>query len=167
MTMRPTLLVIDVQNYVLDNYPGYKESVQKRAKTMNDTIALFRERSLPIIVVYHEDKAEGPRPGTKEFEFSPNIDVKGTDTRIVKHYPNAFNKTSLQDLLRTNGSDTVVVTGLSAIGCALATYMGAIDLDLEPYFVKDAVAADTEEHVRFAEDICRTVTVDDLSKMLG
>jgi nicotinamidase-related amidase len=165
--MRPTLLVIDVQNYVLDNFPGYRESVEKRAKTMNDSIALFREKKLPVIVVYHEDRKEGPRPGTKAFEFSPGIEVRETDPRVVKNYPNAFNKTDLESRLRRSGSDTVVITGLSAIGCALATYIGAIDLDLEPYFVQGAVAADSEEHVRFAEDICRTITLDDLRKSLS
>jgi len=165
--MKPTLLIIDVQNYVLDNYPGFKESVEKRAKVMNDAIALFREKKLPLITVYHEDKKEGPRPGSKEFEFSPDINIRNTDTRVIKNYPNAFNKTELEELLRTTSSDTIMITGLSAIGCALATYMGAIDLDLEPYFVSDGVAADTEEHVKFAEDICRTITVDDLRMTLS
>lgn len=165
--MRPTLLVIDVQNYVLDNYPGYKESVEKRAKVMNDAIALFREKKLPLVIVYHEDKQEGPRPGSKEFEFHPAIDVKETDVRVVKNYPNAFNKTDLADILRKDGSDTVIIVGLSAVGCALATYHGAIDMDLEPYFVQGGVAADTEEHVRSAEDICRTIEVQELGKRLG
>jgi len=166
MTMKPVLLVIDVQNYVLDNYPGYKESVEKHAKVMNRAIALFRKMKLPLIVVYHEDKQEGPRPGMKAFEFSPAIDITKTDATVIKNYPNAFNKTALEEMLRKTASDTVVIVGLSAIGCALATYQGAIDRDLEPYFVQGGVAADTEEHVTFAEDICRTITLSDLEKAL-
>jgi len=165
--MKPVLLVIDVQNDVLDNYPGYSESVQRRAKTMNDAIALFRRRRLPIVVVYHEDKEQGPRPGTKAFAFHESIEVLESDTKVVKNYPNAFNKTPLGDMVRGMGCDTVVIVGLSAVGCAMATYHGAIDLDLEPYFVHGGVAADTEEHVRMAEEICRTVKVDELDRRLG
>jgi len=166
-TMKPVLLVIDVQNYVLDNYPGYSESVAKRAGVMNDAISLFRRKGLPIVVIYHEDKAEGPRPGSRAFEFSDSIDVRGTDTKVVKNYPNGFNKTDLEDILRNKTCDTVFIVGLSAIGCALATYHGAMDRDLEPYFVHGGVAADTEEHVRMAEEICRTISVEELDRRLG
>ncbi|MDQ1371755.1 MAG: hypothetical protein QG582_670 [Candidatus Thermoplasmatota archaeon] len=164
--MRPALLVIDVQNYVLTDFPGYAESVAKRAGVMNGAIAVFRRKGLPIVFVYHEDVNDGPRPGSKGFEFSELIDVRDTDTKLVKHYPNGFNKTDLGDILLEKGCDTVFIVGLSAVGCALATYHGAIDRDLGPYFVQGGVAADTEEHVRSAEDICRTMTVEELEGKL-
>lgn len=164
--MKPVLLVIDVQNFVLDGFPGYSESVSKHTKTMNDAIALFRRKGLPLVIVYHEDRELGPRPGTRAFAFHESIEVKQSDPMVVKNYPNAFNKTPLADMLLGMGCDTVFIVGLSAIGCAMATYHGAIDLDLEPYFVHDAVAADTEEHVRMAEEICRTINMAELEKKL-
>ena len=165
--MKPVLLVIDVQNFVLDGFPGYSESVEKHAKTMNDAIALFRRKGLPLVVVYHEDRELGPRPGTKAFAFHESIQIKDSDPKVVKNYPNAFNKTPLADTLKGMGCDTVFIVGLSAVGCAMATYHGAIDLDLEPYFVHDGVAADTEEHVRMAEEICRNIGMDELGRKLG
>jgi nicotinamidase-related amidase len=165
--MKPVLLVIDVQNFVLDMYPGYSDSVAKHAKTMNDAIALFRRRGLSIVVVYHEDRELGPRPGTRAFAFHESIEVRDSDPRVVKNYPNGFNKTELADMLKRMGCDTVFIVGLSAVGCAMATYHGAIDLDLEPYFVHDGVAADTEEHVRMAEEICRTIDLAELGKRLA
>lgn len=164
--MKPVLLVIDVQNFVLDGFPGYSDSVKKHAKTMNDAIALFREKGLPLVVVYHEDRELGPRPGTRAFAFHETIDVRDSDLRVVKNYPNAFNKTPLTEMLKGMGCDTVFIVGLSAIGCAMATHHGAIDLDLEPYFVHDGVAADTEEHVSMAEEICRTISLAELEKKL-
>ncbi len=166
-TVKPVLLVIDVQNFVLDMYPGYSDSVAKHAKAMNDAIALFRRRGLPLVVVYHEDRELGPRPGTRAFAFHESIDVRDSDPRVVKNYPNGFNKTELADMLKRMGCDTVFIVGLSAVGCAMATYHGAIDLDLEPYFVHDGVAADTEEHVRMAEEICRTIDLAELGKRLA
>lgn len=166
MTVKPALLVIDVQNYVLTDFPGFAESVTKRASVMNEAIGLFRRKGLPIVVIYHEDVKDGPRPGTKAFEFSELIDVRDTDTKVVKHYPNGFNKTDLEAILREKGCDTVFIVGLSAVGCAMATFFGAIDLDLDPYFVQGGVAADTEEHVRAAEDICRAIEVGKLDEKL-
>ena len=165
--MKPVLLVIDVQNFVLDLFPGYSDSVKEHSKTMNDAIALFRRKGLPLVVVYHEDKEQGPRPGTRAFAFHESIDVRDSDPKVVKNYPNAFNKTPLTDMLKDLGCDTVFIVGLSAVGCAMATYHGAIDLDLEPYFVQGGVAADTEEHVRMAEEICRTISLADLEKRLA
>ena len=164
--MKPALLVIDIQNAWLDGHQGLRESVEKRAKVINEAIEIFRGKRLPIIVVYHEDKKDGPRPGTKAFEFSPTINIQDADTKVTKNYPNAFNKTDLENILHKKGCDTVIITGLSAVGCALATYHGAIDLDLNPYFVRDGVAADTEEHVRFAEDICDTLSVREFDRAL-
>jgi nicotinamidase-related amidase len=152
--MRPALLVIDVQNEWLDQSKGLMTSVEARAEEINEAIAIFRTKGLPIFVIYHTDKGSGPAPGTQAFEFHPSIKIEPTDVRVVKNYPNAFNKTNLEHMLREAGCDTVLLTGLSATGCVLATYMGAIDRDLSPYLVRDAVAASREDLVRFVEEIC-------------
>jgi len=164
--MKPVLLVIDIQNAFLDANKGLRKSVEKRVRVINDAIRFFRRRKLPIVVVYHTEEKEGPKPGTRQFEFSPAIDIKRTDAKVIKNYPNAFNKTPLEKIVRRRGCDTVVIAGLSASGCVLATYVGAIDRDLEPYLVQDGVAAGKEEYVRFAEDICKTLTIRKLSRIL-
>jgi nicotinamidase-related amidase len=151
--MRPALLVIDVQNAWLDSSEGLKKSLEARIDEINQAIAIFRARNLPIIVIYHTDKGVGPEPGTKAFEFHPGIKIEPRDTKVIKNYPNAFNRTELESLLRERGCDTVLLAGLSATGCVLATYIGALDRDLSPYLVKDAVAASREDLVRFAEEI--------------
>lgn len=126
---------------------------------INGAIATFREKDLPIIVVYHTDKGAGPEPGSKAFEFHPSINITAKDTKVVKNYPNAFNRTELETMLREQGCDTVFLAGLSGTGCVLATYIGAIDRDITPYLVRDAVAASREDLVRFAEEICDTLSL--------
>ena len=134
--MKPALLVIDIQNAWLDASKELRRSVDRRVGTINKSIALFRRKNLPVIVIYHTDRKRGPKPGTKKFEFSPAIDVRGTDIKVIKNYPNAFNKTDLVEVLRKGGCDTVFIVGLSASGCALATCLGAIDEDLKSYLVR-------------------------------
>ena len=151
--MRPALLVIDVQNAWLDSSEGLRKSLEARIDEINQAIAIFRAKNLPIVAVYHTDKGVGPEPGTKAFEFHPGIKIEPRDAKVIKNYPNAFNRTDLESLLRERGCDTVLLAGLSATCCVLATYIGALDRDLSPYLVKDAVAASREDLVRFAEEI--------------
>lgn len=164
--MKPALLVIDIQNAWLDENEDMKRSVKKRIDVINDAIGWFRQNKRPVIVVYHEDKAMGVLRGTKPFEFPETVRINETDVKVVKHHPNAFGKTELEAILRKAGCDTVAIVGLSASGCALATYFGAMDWDFVPYLVKGGVASHKEDHVRIVEDICDTVNVKDLNKLL-
>jgi len=103
---------------------------------------------------------------TRPFEFSETIRIEDTDLRITKRFPNAFNKTDLGTVLQREGCDAVVIVGLSASGCALATCLGANDHDLRAFLVKDGVASHSEDHVRFAEEICDTLSVHAFDKTL-
>lgn len=164
--MKPALLVIDIQNAWLDENKDLRKSVEKRIDTINKSIRWFRMKELPIIVIQHKDKKYGAIPGSKPFECVDALDVKHNDLRITKRYPNSFTKTRLNSILKKNGSDVVVIVGLSASGCALATAFGALDHDLDSYFVKDGIASHSEEHVRFAEDIFGTVKVGSFDRTL-
>jgi nicotinamidase-related amidase len=164
--MRPALLVIDVQNAWLDRSEGLKKSLEARIDEINQAIAIFRAKNLPIIVVYHTDKGVGPEPGSKAFEFHPGIKIEPRDSKVIKNYPNAFNRTDLESILKEHGCDTVLLAGLSATGCVLATYIGALDKDLSPYLVKDAVAASREDLVRFAEEIFDCLSVRAISQIV-
>jgi nicotinamidase-related amidase len=164
-TMKPALLVIDIQNKWLSQSPGLRASVELRVDVINSAIALFRKTGHPIIVVHHVDKEEGPDPGTEDFEFLPSISVDAGDVRVVKNYPNAFNKTDLESLLRRMQVDTVILSGLSATACVMATYIGAEDRDLHVYLLRDGVAAGNEQNVRFAEEIFDTMSLSALRQI--
>ena len=165
--MKPALLVVDIQNVWLDDNQELRKSVEKRINVINEAIHWFRKRAHPIVVVYHEDKEMGSLPGTKPFAAPETVRINDNDIRVTKRYPNSFGKTELEAVLRKEGCDTVVIVGLSASGCALATYFGAMDCDFRPYLVRNGVASHSEEHVRFAEDICETLNVQDLDKVLS
>lgn len=164
--MKPALLVIDIQNKWLNESPGLRESLGRRVWVINSAIALFRKKGLPIIQVYHVDKEEGPLPGTEEFDFLPSIEIAETDTRVIKNYSNAFNRTELADILAKSKVDAVILSGLSATCCVLATYVGAEDHDLHPFLLRDGVAADSEQNVRFVEDIFESLSIGALAQVL-
>jgi nicotinamidase-related amidase len=164
--MRPALLVIDIQNEWLNSSPGLKASVELRVETINSAIALFRQKGLPVIRVYHVDKGVGPMPGTEGFEFPPSIKIVESDIQVIKNYPNAFNRTELREILARNNVDVVILCGLSATACVMATYVGAEDHDLHPFLLRDGVAASVEQNVKFVEEIFETMSVKALTLAL-
>ena len=167
--MKPALFVQDIQNvwlYEPDSNRGLRRSVEKRLDLINEAIAWFRRRKLPIIVGYTIDKELGALPGKWSFEVPDTLDVRETDPKVTKLHANAFANPDLGNLLRKKRCDTLVIVGLSASGCVLATYFGALDWDIQPYVLKGGIASAYERHVRFAEEICDTVTLKDLADKL-
>ncbi len=164
--MKPALLVVDIQNAWLGNSPELKASVEKRMDVMNEAISWFRKSGYPIVVISHEDLKRSVTPGTDAFEFTQAVQIEEDDVRVTKHYPNSFNKTGLESILREKGCDTVLIVGLSASGCALATCLGAEDYDFRSMLVKGGVASHDENHVRFAEEICETIGLDEFDVKL-
>ncbi|HYA48537.1 MAG TPA: isochorismatase family protein [Burkholderiales bacterium] len=153
--VRPALLVIDIQNAYL---PRMDEKDVKRVMPMiNYVIALFRDNGFPVIRVYHTDLKAGPAVDSTDFQFPKTTAVKPDDPRIIKNFPNAFKKTDLGRMLKEKNINTVFLCGLSATGCVLATYFGALDLDYDAFMVKGALISPSAADTGHVEDICVTI----------
>jgi nicotinamidase-related amidase len=163
--MKPALLVQDIQNvwlYEPDSNQALRKSVEVRLDVINEAIAWFRKRELPIIVGYTEDEEDELLPGNKRFEVPETVRIEVTDLKVTKRHANAFANPELGAILRKEGCDTLLIVGLSASGCVLATYFSAYDWGVCPYLLRGGVASANEDHVRFAEDICDTLSLQEL-----
>lgn len=162
--MKPALVVMDVQNAWLP----YMDEKDKKIgmEHINWAIALFRDNGFPVIRVYHTDPQEGPAPGTEAFEFPKTVAIKDDDPKIVKNYGNAFKKTDLDKVLREKGVNTVFLVGLSAVGCVLATYHGADDLDYKVFMVKHALISHDATLTKSVYDICSNISPSALKLLL-
>ncbi len=165
--MRPALFVQDIQNawlYDEDSNQDLRRSMEGRLDLVNEAIAWFRGKDLPVIVGYTLDEGHGLVPGSRSFEVPASVRIEADDPRVTKRNANAFANPELGALLKRAGCDTFVIVGLSASGCVLATYFSAYDWDVRPYVLKGGIASHSEEHVRFAEDICDTLTLQELDR---
>ena len=168
--MKPALLVQDIQNvwlYDPDSNQDLKHSLEKRLDVINAAIGWFRKRRLPIVVGYTVDESQGLRPGTKSFEVPNTVHVTESDFKATKINASAFGNPEFGAILHREGCDTLVIVGLSASGCVLATYFSAPDWNVRPYLLKGGVASHNEEHVRFAEEICDTISLKELDSTFG
>lgn len=139
--MNTALLVIDIQDsfrisparWASRNNPKFEENV-------TELIGTFREASLPIIFVLHNDPDPGFRPGDPEVRLMDFLDYRESDPLITKNTRNAFTSTDLDARLKALDVRKVVVCGISTEQCCETTTRVAADLGYDVDFVTEATA---------------------------
>jgi nicotinamidase-related amidase len=162
--LKPALLVIDIQNAFLQMIPEREREVGMA--NINSYIELFRSHGYPVIRIYHFSKEYGPQLGSEQFEFPASVLIKPEDSKIIKTYPDGFNKTDLDKVIREKGSNSLFLCGLSAVGCVLATWFGAQNHDYKAFLIKDAIMSHNSEYTNKIEEIFDAVNYDVVSLIL-
>jgi len=163
--IRPALLVIDIQNAFL---PMMAEKDKETGmNNINAYIDLFRKNGYPIIRIYHSSKEYGVVEGSEIFEFPTTVLIKPEDARVIKTYPDGFNKTDLDKVLKEKGINTVFLCGLSAVGCVLATYIGSNNHDYKAFLVKDALISHNSDYTNQIEEIFNALDYEVISLLLN
>jgi nicotinamidase-related amidase len=155
--IKPALLVIDIQNAFLPMMSSDKEMAMEY---INALIDMFRKNGYPVIRVYHSSADYGVTPGTEGFEFPSSVKITPSDPKVIKTYPDGFNKTDLDRIIRDTGSNTLFLCGLSATGCVLATWIGAQNHDYKAFLVKNAIISHNSEYTDQVEEIFDAVSYD-------
>ncbi len=161
---KPALLVIDIQNTYLKYIPD--QDKEAAFNMINLYIDMFRNHDCPIIRIYHYSKERGPEQGTTEFEFPESVPVRQNDPKVIKTYPDAFNKTDLDKVLRDLGCNTLFLCGLSSVGCVLATWLGAFNHDYKAFLVKDAIMCHKRNYTENVEMMFDAVSYDVIKLIL-
>jgi len=162
--IKPALLVIDIQNAYLSGMAEKDKDVAM--KNINYYIQLFRAYGYPVIRIYHYSKQHGPEQGTELFEFPSSVLIKPDDPKVIKTYPDGFNKTDLDKVLKEKGVNTVFLCGLSAVGCVLATWIGAQNNDYRAFLIKDALMSHNSDYTNNIEAIFDAVGGDIITLVL-
>jgi nicotinamidase-related amidase len=69
-------------------------------------------------------------------------------------------------MLKEKEINTLFLCGLSAVGCVLATYQSALDLDYNVFMIKDALISHKSEYTDFVEEIEETISYHTMKIML-
>lgn len=155
---KPALLVIDIQNAYLTMVPDREKEIAMQY--INALIELFHAHGYPVICVYNLDKESGPQENTEGFQFPTSVFSKPDDAKVIKTYGDGFNKTDLDKILKANGSNTLFLCGLSAVGCVLATYVGAQNHDYQAFLVKNAIMSHNSDYTKNIEMMFDAVSYD-------
>lgn len=141
MKNNTALLVIDIQDsfkisperWASRNNPQFEANVMELIRT-------FREASLPVIWVLHNDPDPGFRPGDPEVRLMDFLDRRESEPLLTKNTRNAFTSTDLQSRLDALGVGKVVISGISTEQCCETTTRVAADLGYDVDFVTEATA---------------------------
>jgi nicotinamidase-related amidase len=166
-SMKPALLVIDVQKRYFKISPQTAQSLDEAVEYINAAIEIFREKDLPVVCIQHMDKEDKLMPGDEDFEIPDQLDILQADFHVHKTYGNSFNKTPLEGKLHESGVDTVIVTGFCAEYCVLSTARGAEDCDFNAIILRGALASTNPENIRFVESINEVISYGALKTVLA
>ena len=143
--MKPAFLIVDVQKEYCELH-SFNQQLMEASMYINEVSGYFREAGLPVIFISHKEKGQSqPSP------ISEQITQKESDIYVVKEYGNAFWKTILENILKHKGVDFLVISGLSASQCVLATYNGALERDFTAVLLQNGLMGDSIESVRMVE----------------
>jgi len=120
--MNPALLIIDLQEGHIPG-PRKRGEVEEVCQYINYVSNLFRDAGKPIVVI-QDIEVEGGID-SEDFAVIPEIELTGGELILHKEWSNAFWKTNLEEVLRQEGVDFVIVCGFAAEHCVTFTYNGA------------------------------------------
>ena len=136
------LVIIDVQN---DYFPQGKCELFQSEQALKVTKRLlehFRERKLPVFYVQHISPEDAAffLPNTKGVQLHKEIEPLGSEYIIVKHTPNGFHETTLQEKLTSLSIKNLVMCGMMTHMCVDTTVRAAKDLGYLVTLISDACA---------------------------
>lgn len=150
---RPALVVVDVINGFTDpSCPLGSESDEVVAANVR-LLQAFRDRKLPVVfttVTYHDDRQARVfrdrvpalnvlQPDSHWVQLDQRLDRQPGERIIEKQWASGFFATSLDDYLRSQRIDSLVVTGLTTSGCVRATAVDGLQHEYRVVIPREAV----------------------------
>jgi len=157
----PVLLIIDMLNdFFREGALAARRAGLVRA--INELVALFRERQLPIVWVRQEfapDLSDAflvlrdtgtaiTIAGTDGCQILPELDVRPADQMVIKKRYSAFFGTGLDSLLASSNPSMLVLAGVNTHACVRMTAIDAYQRDFRVVIASDCVASYDDEHHR-------------------
>lgn len=156
---KTALMVVDMQNFFLDPAsPTYVEAGNVVMQNVRALLYAFRKAKAPVIFtrhVHHPAKIdagimgwwwdgmclEGTPASEIRYELKPLPDEKV----VLKHRYSAFYNTDLETILRCQGVEDIVMTGVMTNMCCESTTRDAYFRDYIVHFIADATGAKNEQ----------------------
>ena len=137
---KTAVLIMDYQNRQL-NY--FSEDFQNELTSrVNKVLAKARHDGIPVIYV---EVRRGER--TPETEIHPAVTPKSGEIVLTKSRVGPFSTTKLDEVLKKQGIETLVLMGIATSGCVLSTVRWAADIDYQLIVLSDC-CADRDDEVQ-------------------
>ncbi|MGK2926846.1 MAG: isochorismatase family protein [Lysobacterales bacterium] len=156
---RPALLLVDMIVGFTDPASALGCETDSVVAANRELLAVFRAKHLPVAyttVVYRDDNEarlfrdrlpalEALKPGSRWVEIDPRLAPRPGEPVLEKQWASGFFKTGLDEFLRGESVDSLVVTGLTTSGCVRATAVDGLQHDYRVVVPREAVGDRNEE----------------------
>ena len=154
------LLVMDFQIMIVEGYAANKEALLARTARLIEAARSAGVMLIYVVVGFRRGYPEiSPRnltfgavraagrfaPGDPAAAIHPAVAPKTGDVVVTKHRVGAFAGTDLDMILRANGIDTLLLTGIATSGVVLSTVRHAADADYRLLVIGDCCSDQDEE----------------------
>ncbi len=151
--MKCALLLIDVQKAIFEmKQPVYAQT--DFIENIKLAVSFARENHIRTIFSLHENKSF-LKKGTQGHQIIDEIDVLEDDIILAKKHPNVFLKTGLDNILKGEGIETVIVAGLISNGCVKDACLSALKNGYAVCLLSDAHSTFYKNGKKIIEDINR------------
>ena len=155
----PALVLVDLIRGFTDPVCALGSEADDVVAANQRLLAVFRDKSLPVLfttVVYRDAnqarvfRARVPalnelKAGSAWVEVDERLARLKSEPVIEKQWASGFFKTDLDERLRQQNVDSVVVTGLTTSGCVRATAVDALQYDYRVVIPREAVGDRNED----------------------
>ncbi|WP_033543621.1 cysteine hydrolase family protein [Planococcus sp. CAU13] len=144
--MKKALMVIDVQNGMFQE-GNVVYNWDKLLKNLKSLIGQARSAGTPIFYIQHNAQVGKPLEfGAKGWEIHPEIAPETQDIIVQKTTPDSFLNTSLNEELKKQGIEHLVVGGIQTEACVDTTCRRAFSMDYKVTLASDTHSTwDTDE----------------------
>lgn len=136
------LIVVDVQKAFEDKKWG-KRNNPEAEENIAKLLDFWRVNGWKVIFIQHiNEKPQSVfHPSGESFKIKEIVEPLDNEVVLTKTVNSAFIGTDLEDIVRANELNTVVITGLTTPHCVSTTTRMSGNLGFKTYLVSDAIAA--------------------------
>lgn len=167
---KTALVVVDMQHYFMSEpYQAACPIAQEIVPNVNRLAEAIRKAGGKVVWIqnlapwqsleswrtaqerYTEEKRiarmEAMQRDAHGFQLWPELDVRDEDERVIKRRYSAFiqGSSNIENVLRDNGVETIIVTGVATNVCCESTARDAMMLNYRTMMVADGCATATDE----------------------
>ncbi|MDM5299105.1 cysteine hydrolase family protein [Bacillus pumilus] len=136
------IIIVDVQKAFEHEKWGERNNLDAE-KNISRILTFWRKKGWTVIHIQHTSDQPHSlfHPTNEGHQFKEIVMPLDEETVIRKKVNSSFIGTNLEEQLRTNHIDTVVITGLTTPHCVSTTTRMSGNLGFDTYLISDATAA--------------------------
>ena len=143
ISIEPKKTAVLIMDYQIRIFNFFSKEIQDGLiSRANKVLTAARQKGIPVIYI---EVVRGER--TPEHAILAQVTPQPGDAVLTKHRVGPFSTTDLNERLKKQGIDTLVLMGVASSGCVLSAVRWAVDIDYKLIVLSDC-CADRDDEVQ-------------------